>query len=127
MRNPTLKALSILLPAGLLGASVTLAGGGADALPLSPQAAAAASGQNPGVAARLKAIRDGVSEVGMPIDDGVFARVGEGFPNVLKAWWRNFRNGGGWHRGFRNGGWGWRNGGFRPGWRNGGWRNFRNF
>ncbi len=121
MANRTLKALSFLLPAGVLGVSFTLANRPADALPLSPQGAAAASGQNPGVAARLKAIRDGVSEVGMPIDDGVFVKVGEGFPNVLKAWWRNFRNGGGWHRGFRNGGWhrGWRNGG--------GWRNFRNW
>ncbi len=104
---------------------MTLAGGPADALPFSPGAAAAASGQSPGVAARLKSIRDGVSElIGQPDN---YAKIGEGFPNVLKAWWRNFRNGGGWHRGFRNGGWGWRNGGFRPGWRNGGWRNFRNW
>jgi rSAM-associated Gly-rich repeat protein len=129
MRNRTLKALSFLLPAGVLGVSVTLAGAPANALPLSPQGAGAASGQNPGVAARLKAIRDGVSEVaGEPADD-VFANVGEGFPNVLKAYWRNWRNGG-WRPRWHNGGWGWRNGGWHwrnGGWRNGGWRNWRNW
>lgn len=121
MKKRTLTALSYLLPAGVFGVSVALAGA-ANAGPLSPEGAAAASGQEPGVAARLKAIRDGVSEVaGQPADD--LATIGEGFPNVLKAYWRNFRNGG-WHRGFRNGGWhggGWRNG------RGRGWRNFRNW
>ena len=63
MTDHTLKALSFLLPAGLLGVSMTLAGAPASALPLSPEGAAAASGQNPGVAARLRAIRDGVSDV----------------------------------------------------------------
>ncbi|MGA2638785.1 GrrA/OscA1 family cyclophane-containing rSAM-modified RiPP [Methylocella sp.] len=118
MANQTLKTLSFLLPAGVLGVSMTLAGAPASALPLSPEGAAAASGQNPGVAARLRAIRDGVSDVvGQSDGDSISAD----FPNVLKAWWRNFRNGGGWHRRWFNGGWhrGWRNGG--------GWRNFRNW
>jgi rSAM-associated Gly-rich repeat protein len=119
MANRTLKALSFLLPAGVLGVSVTLAGAPANALPLSPEGAAAESGENPGVAARLRAIRDGVSDVvGQSDGDSISAD----FPNVLRAWWRNFRNGGGgWHRRWFNGGWhrGWRNGG--------GWRNFRNW
>ena len=114
MRNPTLKTLSFLLPAGVLGVSVSLAGAPANALPLSPEGAAAASGQNPGVAARLRAIRDGVSDV-VGQSDG--ASISADFPNVLKAWWRNFRNGG-WRPRWHNGGWGWRNGG---------WRNFRNW
>jgi rSAM-associated Gly-rich repeat protein len=123
MRNRTLAALYVLLPAGALGASVTLAGTPANALPILPEGAAAASGQTPGVAAKLQAIRNGVSEIfGQPTDDD-FARIGEGFPNVLKAFWRNFRNGG-WRPHFRNGGWRWRNGGWRNG---GGWRNFRNW
>jgi rSAM-associated Gly-rich repeat protein len=131
LKNPTFQnrtstLLSYLLPAGVLGVSMALASS-ASALPISPEGVAAASGQKPSVAERLKAIRDGVSEIaGQPVDDN-FAQIGEGFPNVLKAYWRNFRNGG-WRPRWRNGGWGWRNGGWRHGWRNGGgWRNFRNW
>jgi rSAM-associated Gly-rich repeat protein len=100
-------------------------------MPVSPQGSSAASGKEPGVAARLKAIRDGVSEVLDNSADEVFPSIVEGFPNVLKAQWRNWRNGG-WRPRWGNGGWGWRNGGWRPhwrngGWRNGGWRNWRNW
>lgn len=129
MQNRTLTALSYLLPAGVFGVSVALSAAPANALPVSPEgAAAAASGQKPGVAAKLKAIREGVSEIVGDQADGAY--VSEGFPNVLKAYWRNWRNGG-WRPRWGNGGWGWRNGGWRPwrngGWRNGGWRNWRNW
>ncbi|SFK03506.1 GrrA/OscA1 family cyclophane-containing rSAM-modified RiPP [Methylocapsa palsarum] len=129
MRNRTLAALSFLLPAGVFGVSVTLAGADANAMPVSPQGAE--SGRELGVAARLKAIRDGVSDVLDNTSDDVLPSVVEGFPNVLKAQWRNWRNGG-WRPHWRNGGWGWRNGGWGPhwrngGWRNGGWRNWRNW
>ncbi len=135
MRNRTLDALSVLLPAGALGVSVALAAVRAEALPLS---GAAAAGSGEGVAARLKAIRDGVSEITGEDANAELADKAEGYPNVLKAWWRN--GGWGWRNGgWRNGGWGWRNGGWHPwrnggwhpwrngGWRNGGWRNWRNW
>ncbi|PNG25087.1 GrrA/OscA1 family cyclophane-containing rSAM-modified RiPP [Methylocella silvestris] len=133
MRNRTLDALTVLLPAGALGVSVALAAVRAEALPVSGQSAAAgAVGSDEGIAARLKAIRNGVSQIIGDQPDQQQNMV-EGYPNVLKAWWgngwrRGWRNGG-WHP-WRNGGWGWRNGGWAPwrnGWRNGGWRNWRNW
>ncbi len=120
-RYRTVEVLSILLPAGVLGTSVLLAAAPAAALP------AAAHG---GVAARLQAIREGVSAMA---SNAVLAPGDR--PDIVKAWWGNghwgWHNGGwGWHNGgwgWHNGGWGWRNGGWHNwhnGWGNGGWRNF---
>ncbi len=54
MRNRTLDALSVLLPAGALGVSVALAAVRAEALPVSGESAAAgAAGSDEGIAARL--------------------------------------------------------------------------
>ncbi len=113
-RSRTLEALSVLLPAGALGVSVALASTPAEALAAPGQDAVSKIASGHGVAARLEAIRNGVSE----ITGETANEEASGYPNVLKAWWRN-----GWGRGWgwRNGGWGWRNGGW--GWRNGGWRN----
>jgi rSAM-associated Gly-rich repeat protein len=105
----------MLLPAGAIGISATLATAPAEAVvvpqqnPLPQQAAPA------NVAQRLEAIRAGVSEiVGSP---DVQSSSLEN-PYIMKVWWHN-----GW--GFRNGGWGWHNGGWGNGggWHNGGWGN----
>jgi len=131
------RILSVLLPAGVIGASFLLSTTALAALP--PQSANAQdvkSGPAP-VAERLAAIRDAVSSVA-----GSAALPGE--PERL-AWWGNGWGNGGW----RNGGWGnfipfiapWGNGwnnwsnwgnGFRNnwgngGWGNGGWHNWHNY
>jgi rSAM-associated Gly-rich repeat protein len=120
LRNRTLKALSVLLPAGALGMSVALASAPATAAAASGQNAGASDTAGEGVAARLRAIRSGVSEMILEVP-------ADGAPdhNIAKAWWGNV---GGWRPGWGNGGWGWRNGGWgnggwRNGWGNGGWRN----
>jgi rSAM-associated Gly-rich repeat protein len=127
-RSRTLKVLSFLLPAGAFGISVALASAPAKALVVPDPSSHAAPESS--VAARLQAIRAGVSQL-----DGAAAFPGAD-PNIAKAWWANgipwvnvvpwgnggFRNGGWGNGGFRNGGWG--NGGFRNGgWGNGGWGN----
>jgi len=131
------RILSVLLPAGVIGASFLLSTTALAALP--PQSANARdvnSGPAP-VAERLAAIRDAVSSVA-----GSAALPGE--PERL-AWWGNGWGNGGW----RDGGWGnfipfiapWGNGwnnwsnwgnGFRNnwgngGWGNGGWHNWHNY
>jgi rSAM-associated Gly-rich repeat protein len=111
----TIEALSVLLPAGALGSSVVLASAPASALAVSNHAAALGAAPHVGVAARLQAIRDGVSAM---VTEGIAAA--DDRPEIVKAWWGNghwgWHNGGwGWH----NGGWGWHNGGW--GWHNGGW------
>jgi len=88
------RILSVLLPAGVIGASFLLSTTALAALP--PQSANARdvnSGPAP-VAERLAAIRDAVSSVA-----GSAALPGE--PERL-AWWGNGWGNGGW----RNGGWG---------------------
>ena len=105
----SLRALSALLPSGILGLSISLAS--ADSL------AATSTGErtskDPGsVALRLQAIRNSISVVVKPIGDGTETADGE--PETQLAWWGN-----GWHRG-----WGWHNGGLGyGGWHNGGWGN----
>jgi rSAM-associated Gly-rich repeat protein len=125
-RSRTLRALSLLLPTGALGISVALASAPAKAMVVPDPSSDGASG----VAARLQAIRAGVTML-----DSQTPSPGAD-PNVTKAWWANgipwvnvapwgnggFRNGGWGNGGFGNGGWG--NGGFRNGgWGNGGFAN----
>jgi rSAM-associated Gly-rich repeat protein len=110
----SLRALSALLPAGVLSLSLGLAS--ADGLAAPPSGARAA--KDPGsVEARLLAIRNSVSVL---VD--LNTQNGSASSNDVRpqlAWWGNggWRNGGGWH----NGGWG--NGGAAAGWHNGGWGN----
>lgn len=111
----TLKALAALLPLGAFGISVALAA--APAKPIVPETDDAAP--KPDVATRLETIRTGVSQViagqeGLPAGD----------PNIVTAWWGNWRPGWG-NGGWRNWGNGWHNWG--NGWRNGGWHNWPNF
>jgi rSAM-associated Gly-rich repeat protein len=109
----TLKALAALLPLGAFGISVALAA--APAKPMAPQTDD--NSAKPDVATRLATVRIGVSQV-------IAAQEGlpPGDPNIVKAWWGN------WRPGWGNGGW--RNGGWRNwgnGWHNGGWHNWSNF
>lgn len=125
-KNRISKALSLVLPAGALGASLLLALSSAQAA-ISPTPSADSTTDQPGVAARLKAIRAGVAEMASP--------AGEGSPQIEQAdsgaleptWWGN-GGWGRWHAGWGNGGWGWgwHNGGWPNGWHNwgnGGWPN----
>jgi rSAM-associated Gly-rich repeat protein len=100
--NRTRRALAVLLPAGILGASTLLGSAQATVLPASRVASDPAD-VTLNVADRLAAIREGVAgetEDTRPIR-------GTAYPLLA---WMNF------------GGFGWRNGG----WRNGGWRNWGN-
>ncbi|MEJ0048740.1 MAG: hypothetical protein WDN04_23485 [Rhodospirillales bacterium] len=114
-RNRTLGALSVLLPAGVLGTSALLASAPAEALVKPVQSGAASTADGSGIAARLRAIRGGVSALAGDAARRNATRISK------KVWWGN--GGWGWHRGWgwHNGGWGWHNGGF--GWGNGGWGN----
>jgi hypothetical protein len=125
----SLRALSALVPTGILGLSMSLAS--------ADSAAATSSGERTApkdpnsVALRLQAIRNSVSvvvRIGTPAgEEPASAEEGE----TQLAWWGNggWRNGGwGWHNGgWHNGGWGnggWHNGGWgNGGWHNGGWGN----
>ncbi len=118
-RNALIKALSAILPAGAVGASMLLASASTEALAVSNQNNnAPASGQS--VSTRLQEIRAGISDMSGsatdPTEDGAKAEP---------AWWGN-GGWGRWHLGWGNGGWhngGWRNGGWGNGWHNGGWGN----
>ena len=131
------KILSILLPAGLFGASFLLSTTALAAVPSDTPSADDAKSDVAPVAQRLAAIRDAVSSV-----TGVVAMPGE--PERLAYWGNGWGNGG-----WRNGGWGngivipfvapWGNGwnnwsnwgnGWRNwgnGWGNGGWHNWHNY
>ena len=119
-----MRALSALLPTGILGLSIGLAS--ADSM------AATSSGdrtevKDPGsVALRLQAIRNSVSVVVKPMTEGTETPGEE--PETRLAWWGNgWHRGWGWGGGWHNGGWGnggWHNGGWgNGGWHNGGWGN----
>ena len=122
--NRLFKALSVILPAGALGASVLLALASTEALGGSNQSTATAPPNGESVSTRLQAIRSGVSDMsGSAIDPQ------EGDAKAAATWWGN-GGWGRWHLGWRNGGWGnggWRNGGWHNwgngGWGNGGWHN----
>jgi hypothetical protein len=139
-RNRLLKTLSVILPSGALGASVLLAlTSPASAMSAQTPAADAPPARTESVAARLQAIRAGVSviaatDVSQATEGAGVVPIGAdpaGDPKATPTWWGNggfgrwrlgWGNGGGW----RNGGWGngWHNGGWGNGWHNGGWRNF---
>ena len=114
-RLGTLKALAMLLPAGVLGMSSALA-----ATPTKSSSPDLKTNDHvTGVADRLGEIRAAVSKIdfknaNIAVDSDAAA---------LTAEWPNFHFGVGWRNGgWRNGGWGWHNGGWNN-WGNGG-RNF---
>jgi rSAM-associated Gly-rich repeat protein len=119
MANRLLKALSMVLPVGAVGASVLLALASTDAAAATNQTNNAAPPNGESVSTRLQAIRSGVSDMtGSAVDPG------QGEPAAAPAWWGN-GGWGRWHMGWRNGGWGnggWHNWG-NGGWGNGGWHN----
>ncbi len=124
----SLRALSALLPSGILGLSISLAS--ADSMAAISSSERAGPKDPDSVALRLQAIRNTVSVVvQLPAPEGEEAGSPEAEPRL--AWWGNggWRNGGwGWHNGgWHNGGWGnggWHNGGWgNGGWHNGGWGN----
>ena len=92
-KYPVSKALSLVLPAGALGASLLLAMSSAQAS-AARRVPAADPADQPGVAARLHAIRAGVAEIATPATDGsaqVDPIAGGG---LVPTWWGN----GGWGR-----------------------------
>jgi rSAM-associated Gly-rich repeat protein len=130
-QNRIAKALSMVLPAGAVGASLLLAVASAPAsAELTP---APVSSNPPGIAARLKAIRSGVSEMTTQPAATESGSDPTAAGELVPTWWGNggWGNGhigwgnGGWHLGWGNGGWnnGWHNGGWANGWGNGGWPN----
>jgi rSAM-associated Gly-rich repeat protein len=111
-KNRTLKALSLVLPAGAVGASLLLALSAQATNLTAPTTTPQSLVLKPGVAARLKAIRAGVAE-SANFDSA----------DLLSTWWGN-GGWGRWHGGWGNGGFGWHNGGWgNGGWHNGGWGN----
>jgi rSAM-associated Gly-rich repeat protein len=120
--NRLFKALSVILPAGAMGASVLLALASSEALARPNQSATVPPPDGKSVSTRLQEIRSGVSDLsGSAVDPK------ERDAAAAPAWWGN----GGWGRwrlgwgngGWRNGGWpNWHNWG-NGGWGNGGWHN----
>jgi rSAM-associated Gly-rich repeat protein len=117
-RNRLLKALSLVLPAGAVGASVLLALVSSDALATANKLnSTPPNGES--VSTRLQAIRTGVSDMTGSATDPTADSTA-----AAPSWWGN----GGWGRwrmGWGNGGWrngGWHNWG-NGGWGNGGWHN----
>jgi rSAM-associated Gly-rich repeat protein len=107
----TATALTLLLPAGVMGLSAALAVNG-----LQTTEHADNTGS---VAERLSDIRKAVSSsMHHNADNTVVDANGV---KLTLAEWLNFGGGWGWH----NGGWGngWHNGGWGNGWHNGGWGN----
>jgi len=118
-KNRLGKALSLVLPGGAIGASFVLA------LSSVPAAASPASPAG-SVAARLTAIRAGISQLAAAPEGPGSAEPGAARPpESLPTWWGN-GGWGRWHPGWGNGGWGWRNG--WPNWHNwgNGWNNWGN-
>ena len=112
----SVEVLAALLPAGVVGLSISLAAAAATA----STAVTDAPNASGSVAARLEAIRGSVSEAWKQAVEKSEPYVALD-PETKLAWWGN----GGW----RNGGWrngGWRNGGWGNGWHNGGWNNWGN-
>jgi rSAM-associated Gly-rich repeat protein len=123
------KALSLVLPAGALGASLLLAISSAEAA-ASPAPTADTPTDPPGVAARLQAIRAGVADFATPAAEGSAQLEQTDSGHLVPTWWGN-GGWGRWHLGWGNGGWrfGWHNGGWGPHWGNGGpngWNNWHN-
>ena len=120
----SLRALSALLPTGILGLSIGLAS--ADSMAATSSGDRAGTKDPGSVALRLQAIRNSVSVVVKPMSEGTETPGAE--PETQLAWWGNgWHRGWGWGGGWHNGGWGnggWHNGGWgNGGWHNGGWGN----
>jgi rSAM-associated Gly-rich repeat protein len=118
LRRQYLRVLAAIASVGAVGVSPLLGSLASAAAREDGPESRGAEGEA-GVAERLAAIRQAVSDVGGSDEAGL----------RQLAWWGNWRNGGGGAGGWRNGGWrngGWRNGGWRNGgvWRNAPWRNF---
>jgi rSAM-associated Gly-rich repeat protein len=129
-KNRLSRALSLVLPSGAIGASVLLALSSAKAV-VSPTPPADTNPEQPGVAARLQAIRAGVAEIATPSTGGSAQTDPPDSGGVVPTWWGN-GGWGRWHPGWGNGGWrwgwhngGWGNGGWPNGWHNG-WHNWGN-
>ena len=128
--NRLLRALSVVLPAGALGASVLLALASSDAMASSdkinsiapPSGESVTPPRSESVSTRLQAIRAGVSDM-----TGSASFDPQADAKVIPTWWGN-GGWGRWHLGWGNGGWGnggwhnWHNWG-NGGWGNGGWHN----
>jgi rSAM-associated Gly-rich repeat protein len=129
-RNRILKALSLILPAGALGASVALALTCSDAMAAQDKTSAPDQTSQENIATRLHIIRTGVSSIAGSGTADIETRADARFTPV---WWGN-GGFGRWHLGWGNGGWGnggwhnwhngWNNGWHNGGWGNGGWHNF---
>jgi rSAM-associated Gly-rich repeat protein len=124
--NRIRRALSVVLPAGAMGASVLLALASADVMAASNHSGVPQAPSGETVSARLQAIRTGVSDLSGSASDGSADDA-----KAVPAWWGNggwgrwrlgWGNGGGWHNGGWGNGGGWHNGG----WGNGGWHNWHN-
>jgi rSAM-associated Gly-rich repeat protein len=116
IQNRISKALSVVLPAGAVGASLLLAVSSAQATPSATPSTLITN--QPSVAARLKAIRTGVTELGTQSTAADQVDRTDG-GELIPTWWGN-GGWGRWHAGWGNGGWrlGWHNGGWRNGWHN---------
>jgi hypothetical protein len=117
------RALSLVLPAGALGASVLLALSSAEAAPSRDRPKDGGSDET-GIADQLQRIRSGIDDLSGGGAAGS-ARIEPGDSAPLQpTWWGN-GGWGRWHAGWGNGGWrwGWHNGGW--GWPNG-WHNWAN-
>jgi rSAM-associated Gly-rich repeat protein len=119
--NRLFKTLSVILPAGAVGASVLLALASSDAMASSNQTDTAPPPNGQSVSTRLQEIRTGISDMSGSATDPT-----ESGAKAAPAWWGN-GGWGRWHLGWGNGGWhngGWGNGGWHNGgWGNGGWGN----
>jgi hypothetical protein len=112
VRRRTQRALSILLPMGVLGASTVLATAHAKPSPAGEDASRLPEAATPGVAERLAMIRESASRA----ESGAEIDLLDGPEKILLAQWINIGGGGGT-------GFGWRNAPWANGWGNGGWRN----
>jgi rSAM-associated Gly-rich repeat protein len=115
--------LSLVLPAGALGASILL---GLASQTANARATPVEPAQPESVADQLSAIRATVSELNSQSATGGSAEPQADGAQAAPAWWGN-GGWGRWHRGWGNGGWpnGWHNWG-NGGWGNGGWNNWHN-
>jgi len=124
------KVLSVLLPAGALGMTIMLGSAGAEAAREVPAGTAATPLPGIGVAERLSALRDAVSEIGRAASSlpdegdrlawGNWANFGKPGWNNWNNKWKNWKNN--WGNGWNNWGNNWKNWGNN--WKNGAWLNF---
>ena len=120
------RALSVVLPSGALGASLVLALSSAQARPAEQPAAEAPVTGSQSVSARLRAIREGVSELTTSQEAAGSAEPKAPADGKLTpTWWGN-GGWGRWHMGWGNGGFGWPNWHNWHNWGNGGWHNWGN-